>query len=95
MVMVVMENGGSCTYELPAAVTDRTPTAAIAVYTRFQRSPFLPLRRIKCSLHNGMLVLRGRVPTYYLKQLVQTIGISIEGVEQVVNDLRVDFPENI
>jgi len=64
-----------------------------AVQDRFQRSPFLPLRKVTCSVHDGVLVLRGRVPTYYLKQLAQTIGTSTDGVQQVINDLRVDFPE--
>jgi hypothetical protein len=62
------------------------------IQDRFQRSPYLPLRYIECQLDSGVLVLRGRVPTYYLKQLAQTIGRSLRGIDRVVNELRVDFP---
>jgi len=93
MIMATTENNGRVTYGLTGSVIDTQPTAATTVQARFQRSPFLPLRKITCSLHGGVLLLRGRVPTYYLKQLAQTIGTSTEGVQQVINDLLVDFPE--
>ena len=62
------------------------------IQDRFHRSPYLPLRYIECRLDDGVLVLRGRVPTFYLKQLAQTIGHSLKGIQRVVNELRVDFP---
>ena len=36
-----------------------------------------------------MITLRGRVPTFYLKQTVQLIVEKIDGVEQVVNLVEV------
>jgi osmotically-inducible protein OsmY len=62
------------------------------IQDRFHRSPYLPLRYIDCRLDDGTLVLSGRVPTFYLKQLAQTIASSLNGIRRVVNDLRVDFP---
>ncbi len=62
------------------------------IQDRFQRSPYLPLRHVECRLHEGVLILRGRVPTYYLKQLAQSVGHSLKGIHRVVNELRVDFP---
>jgi osmotically-inducible protein OsmY len=67
--------------------------AETAIQRRYHRSPYLPLRKIDCFLDDGVLTLRGRVPTYYLKQLAQSIGVSTHGVHQVVNELRVDFPK--
>lgn len=72
---------------------DTGATAEDFFQARFQRSPYLPLRQITCCFRDGVLSLRGRVPTYYLKQLAQTIGSSLEGVRQVSNELHVDFPE--
>jgi hypothetical protein len=63
------------------------------IQDRFHRSPYLPLRYIECRLNDGVLILRGRVPTFYLKQLAQTIGHSLKGIRLVVNELRVDFPK--
>lgn len=63
------------------------------IQDRFHRSPYLPLRYIECRLDDGVLVLRGRVPTYYLKQLAQNIGHSLKGIRCVVNELCVDFPK--
>ena len=63
------------------------------IQERFHRSPYLPLRYIECRLSDGTLVLRGRVPTYYLKQLAQTVARSLNGICCVVNELRVDFPK--
>jgi osmotically-inducible protein OsmY len=36
-----------------------------------------------------MLVLRGRVPSYYYKQVAQEAVKGIEGVDQVINDTEV------
>lgn len=35
------------------------------------------------------ITISGRVPTYYLKQLVQSIALAAPGVRQVNNDVRV------
>jgi hypothetical protein len=38
--------------------------------------------------HEGVLTVRGRVPTFYLKQLLQTALKRVDGVERINN--RVD-----
>jgi osmotically-inducible protein OsmY len=72
---------------------DATIVSETDIQDRFNRSPYLPLRYIECRLDDGVLVLRGRVPTFYLKQLAQTIGHSLRGIHRVINELRVDFPK--
>jgi osmotically-inducible protein OsmY len=47
------------------------------------------LMRVECELHEGMAVLRGSVPSYYMKQISQEYAKQIQGVEQVVNHLVV------
>jgi hypothetical protein len=38
---------------------------------------------------DGVLTVRGRVPTFYLKQLLQTILKRIDGVERINNQVDV------
>ena len=57
--------------------------------SRLRGHAYLALRNISCNYHNGMLVLRGCVPTYYLKQMAQEVVTQLEGVEHVENRIQV------
>ena len=92
MIMAAKKFHSTRTNEVGGFATEASPSID-TVRIRFERSPYLPLRKIRCYLHDGVLLLRGRVPTYYLKQLAQTIGHSLPGIRQVVNELEVDFPD--
>ncbi|SIO61318.1 BON domain-containing protein [Singulisphaera sp. GP187] len=61
---------------------------------RLCESGYLALRDVSVSSesHAGTLWLRGRLPTYYLKQVAQSIVSEIEGVNQVVNHIDVVAP---
>ena len=52
-------------------------------------SNYLALRRLDCEFRDGQLVLRGRVPTFYLKQVAQTVVRQLPQVRQIVNRLDV------
>ncbi|MCY2996162.1 MAG: BON domain-containing protein [Planctomycetota bacterium] len=54
-----------------------------------QRSGYTALQNISCESRDGVLVLRGRVSSYYLKQLAQETVRRIEGVESIVNAVEV------
>ena len=56
---------------------------------RLQASPYLSIRRIFCMYDEGMLILRGRLPSFFHKQLAQASVADIEGVKQVVNQIEV------
>jgi hypothetical protein len=45
-------------------------------------------RLIRIDEHDGTLVLHGRLPSYYLKQILQTTLRNIDGVTEI--DMRVD-----
>ncbi|SRR6266566_4867277 len=47
------------------------------------------LRNVSCDYHRGALRLRGEVPTYYLKQLAQSLLLSMSGGHRVRNELIV------
>lgn len=40
----------------------------------------------------GRLILEGRLPSYYLKQMLQTVLRDVDGVGQIDNRVRVDWP---
>ncbi|MBI2826318.1 MAG: BON domain-containing protein [Planctomycetia bacterium] len=59
---------------------------------KLRTSPYLSLRELQCTFHEGVLTLYGRVPTYYLKQLAQTVVARTHGVEELVNQIEVAGP---
>ena len=85
-------------HRLPSAASPKRATAArrsmtsVLAESRLQASPYLSLRNIVCDFHEGLLILRGCLPTYYLKQQAQTAVAHVDGVGQVVNLIEVCPP---
>lgn len=53
-------------------------------------SPYYAVRQVVCGLSNGVPVLQGRVPSYFLKQMALTAVISVLGEsDQIKNGLVV------
>ena len=57
--------------------------------TRLRSNAYLALKNVTCDYHDGVLTLRGCLPTYYLKQLAQEAVGRPEGVRRVVNEIEV------
>src|SRR5437588_10080503 len=57
--------------------------------TRLRGNSYLALKNISCEFHDGVLTLRGCLPSYYLKQVAQETVALVAGVEQVVNQIAV------
>ena len=76
--------GGSLS---PASATGRHIEAAAC--TQLRQSAYAELWRIDCEYHEGILTLRGRVSSFYMKQIAQTIVQHVDGVERVVNRVEV------
>jgi osmotically-inducible protein OsmY len=56
---------------------------------RLRRSTHFELRDVCCDFSSGVLTLRGRVPTYHLKQLAQADVAEVPGVIEVDNRVEV------
>jgi osmotically-inducible protein OsmY len=54
-----------------------------------QASPYTALRTVSCDYDQGTLFLRGRLASYYQKQVAQEAVLHLEGVDQVVNQIEV------
>jgi osmotically-inducible protein OsmY len=50
------------------------------------------LRNIGVNAQARGVILAGRVPSYYLKQVAQAVALAVPGVHQVRNDLEVGRP---
>ena len=44
---------------------------------------------ISCDYEDGVLTLQGRLPTYYLKQVLQTVLADVDGVVRIENQVDV------
>jgi osmotically-inducible protein OsmY len=60
-----------------------------AVRTCLLSSPYLDLRQVECHVEDGVLNMTGKVPSFYLKQVAQTVVGKIEGVRRIENCLEV------
>jgi len=57
---------------------------------RLQMAPYPPVRNISCECDEaGVLFLRGKVPTFFQKQLAQKAVFTLKGVTRVINEIKV------
>jgi osmotically-inducible protein OsmY len=47
------------------------------------------LRTIEVSVCSGQAVLRGRIRSYYMKQVAQAVALAVPGVVGLCNELEV------
>jgi osmotically-inducible protein OsmY len=77
----------------PATPT-RTPQPGLKELAErsLRRNPYLALKNVSCDSRDGVLVLRGYLPTYYLKQVAQEAVAHLEGMEAIDNQIQVVTP---
>ncbi len=63
---------------------------AEAARERLQDSPYGSLAAVSCECDAGVLLLRGRLSSFYLKQHAQEAVAGVGGVTQVINEIEVD-----
>ncbi len=56
---------------------------------RLAACPYFVLRSVMCDFDQGVLTLRGELPTFYHKQMAQEAVGGLSGVSQVVNQIEV------
>ena len=52
-------------------------------------SPYLSQNNLQCETESGRVVLRGKVGSFFQKQMAQEVVRTVEGVERVDNCLEV------
>jgi osmotically-inducible protein OsmY len=63
---------------------------AARVVETLKASGYAALQGVMAEHHEGVLVLRGTVPSFHMKQIAQTMASKVCGVEVVDNRLSVD-----
>jgi hypothetical protein len=58
----------------PEAVLPNSAAVVVAIEGRLQASPYRPLRDVGCAGRDGVVILKGRLPTQYLKQVAPAIA---------------------
>jgi hypothetical protein len=68
-----------------------TPAPAMAARAEeiLQQSTYPALWTVRCQQTDGALVLRGRVPLFYLKQLAQMLVAKVLNGGQILNQIEV------
>ena len=76
------------------ATPSRTPQPGLLELAEgcLRRNPYLALRNVSCEWRDGVLVLRGCLPSYYLKQVAQEVVARLDGVQAVDNQIQVMTP---
>lgn len=78
---------------LPAACSSSgTLSLSVKVERALQSTAYSALRGVRVSVHDEVVVLRGRVPTFHMKQIAQAAAGSVPGVREVRNELDVAGP---
>lgn len=54
-------------------------------------NPHLTRHRVFCQEESGIVVLHGRVGSFFQKQMAQETLKRLDGVEKVINELQVDW----
>ena len=68
----------------------RAQAVLAAVAERMARCPYALLRHaVEATYHEGVVTLRGRVPTFFHKQVAQAQVLGLPGVDELVNRIEV------
>src|SRR5262245_37074542 len=70
----------------------RRPALGREAEARLRGSGYLALRGVTCEARDGALHLYGCLPSYYLKQMAQSIATEVDGVCRVANHIVVVAP---
>jgi hypothetical protein len=65
------------------------PDLASRIEQALQASGYPPLRNVHIWAGAGTAILRGAVPSYYMKQIAQAVVSVVRGVSDVHNELEV------
>lgn len=58
---------------------------------RLRNAPHVNRRNVSCDCEDGVLWLRGEVPSFYAKQVAQEAVKAVEGITGINNDIEVTW----
>jgi hypothetical protein len=84
MICSAIPNSVSCPFSMDLACQMERAAERCLVATGYP-----VLRQVRCEYRDGILNLRGRVPSYFLKQMAQSAVCACLGLGRVKNELLV------
>lgn len=85
------------THTLPGPAPQPLPTATrieAEAERRLRSSSSYVLRNVACQYQDGVLLLRGQLPSYHHKQIAQELVQQVKGVERIDNRIEVIAPDS-
>jgi osmotically-inducible protein OsmY len=82
------------TVEVLPAQPSTTVNVAERAESELRRNAYVALKNISCEYRDGVLILNGCLPTYYLKQVAQEAIARVDGVQRVENRIAVLSPSS-
>lgn len=73
----------------PTIATTREGDLRERIRREFFATGYPALRSIFVFVHEGLVTLRGNVPTWFEKQLAQAVVMRLDDVESLRNEIRV------
>jgi osmotically-inducible protein OsmY len=64
----------------PERLASASQSVIDEVRKQLQSSPHYPIRGLRCDFYEGVVTLRGPLPSYYLRQLAQSLVLKVAGV---------------
>lgn len=61
-------------------------------HSQLAATGYAALQNVHCEAQEDLLILSGTVPSYYLKQVAQTVAGNMEGINRIENRLEVRSP---
>ena len=61
----------------------------IAALKLLHSSGYTAMQRLRCEVTDAVVIVHGILPSYYLKQMAQTIIQRLEGIQSVMNLVEV------
>ena len=59
------------------------------VLTALEQNPYVSRRNLRFEAAEGRVILRGRVASYFQKQMAQEALREVEGIDEIANELEV------
>ncbi len=75
--------------ETPHCLSAAASPLSDRVSRAIEGNPYLARRNLRFEAHQGRVVLRGRVASFFQKQMAQEALRTIDGVAEIENELEV------
>jgi hypothetical protein len=89
--MIAAPSSSDAVQEAPDCCLSEDDGLRAAALRLLQSSGYAALRGLRCEVTQAVVIVHGVVPSYFLKQMAQTVIRRLDGVETVRNLVEVRY----